>query len=842
TFTVTLSNPQNLSGGAAPALGPPTSATVTIQDNDATGPQDVSGAITVSGAPKANARVTLFTADLAYFREVRSDALGSYAITTVPAGSYRLGVAARGFQYQEIGVTTGGASAAQNFALAAETHPGVWTLNGSIAPELLEGTGSGTLLPTGEVLFCHDTLDPVCIDPVTGVKWFPPTSVTPQGCHIMTLLTRGDAYYGGGSVSGNPQDTVTQVSEYYRRTTNAWTQLANMNLGRWYPGLVRLPDERLLLLGGEVPPNGYNRTNTCEIYNPATNTYTNTGSFNLPSEIPPALLLKNGTVFKTWRYPEFYSITAGTWSAAPNMLQARIGAPTGDHCDHEIVYLPDGRVMAIGIAPAAGVTNPNMVEFFNPATNAWSLGPNVRYQRMRPETVLLPDGRVFAWGGEYTGPAGAGPVLKNAGQVPNCTNTADLFDPATNSWRPVADAKRWVHYHNVQLLLPDGRVMNTGGAGAGSIFGGDSSVEYFSPPYLFRGVRPKIDAVSTTDLVPGGSVTLQVSRTAAVTEVVLLGTRAYSHWVDAGTQRYLSLPFTQNGAQVAATLPGDNVEALAGWYLLMVMVDDIPSEARIVRVTPSAAAPIPSLPTVTIAAAGTPSEAGATGTFTFTRTGGTTAPLAVRLVYGGSAETGEDYAPLAETFTIPAGSATAVLTLMPVNDTLGEGAETVDATLDPHVHYTVGATSIATLAIADKPFDNWRFTKFGADANNPAISGPLADRDGDGIVTLIEFGLDLDPLTPSTSGLPVPGTSNGQLTIALTRNPAATDLRFTVQVSPDLITWTDGSTYAAAGNTPNTAATTDITPNDSPAGYTLVVDNAPASATPRFIRVQIAPL
>jgi len=145
----------------------------------------------------------------------------------------------------------------------------------------------------------------VAIDPATGVKWFPPTSVTPQGCHIMTLLTRGDAYYGGGSMSGNPQDTVTQVSEYYRRTTNTWTQLANMNLGRWYPGLVRLPDERLLLIGGEIPPNGYNRTNTCEIYNPATNTYANTGSFNLPTEIPPALLLKNGTVFKTWRYPEF---------------------------------------------------------------------------------------------------------------------------------------------------------------------------------------------------------------------------------------------------------------------------------------------------------------------------------------------------------------------------------------------------------------------------------------------------------------------------------------------------------------------------------------------------------
>jgi hypothetical protein len=557
---------------------------------------------------------------------------------------------------------------------------------------------------------------------------------------------------------------------------------------------------------------------------------------------------------------------------------------------------------------------------------------------------------------EYTGTSGAGPVLKTVGLVPNCTNTADLFDSATNSWRAVADANRWVHYHNVQMLLPDGRVMNTGGAGTGGSFGTDSSVEYFSPPYLFRGVRPKIDSVSTTNLVPGGGVTLQVSRTSAVTQVVLLGTRASTHWVDAGVQRYLSLPFTQAGAQVTATLPNDAVDALAGWYFLTVLVDDIPSEARIVRVTPTAPAAIASLPTVTIAATGTPTEAGATGTFTLTRTGVTTAPLAVRLVFAGSAKAGADYAALAETASFAAGSATATLTVSPVNDTLGEGAETVQVTLDPRVHYAVGAPSSATLTITDNdpsapgalqfapaiytanetggavtftvtrtggtsgvvgvsyapsggsaqagadysgatgtltwpagddapksfdvvlvsdalaegsetlaltlstatgsatlgaaatatatildpPFDDWRFAQFGAEANNPAVGGALADFDRDGVVHLVEFALALSPLTPSVAGLPIAGRSNGQQTIAFTRNPAATDLVFIVQVSADLATWTDGSTYSAAANFQNTAATTDITPGGSPPGYTVVRDNAPAGSTPRFMRLEIA--
>ena len=386
------------------------------------------------------------------------------------------------------------------------------------------------------------------------------------------------------------------------------------------------------------------------------------------------------------------------------------------------------------------------------------------------------------------------------------------------------------------------------------------------------------------------------------------------------------------------------------------MVDDIPSEARMVRVTPGPPAAIPSLPTVTIAAAGTPSEAGAVGSFTLTRTGTTTAPLAVRMIYGGSAKVGADYAALAETVSIPVGSTTATLTVSPVNDTLGEGAENVQATLDPRVHYAVGAIPNALLNIADNdptapgmlqfaptaytanesggivtftvtrtggttgavgvsvaasggtaqagadysgasttlawltggatpksfdvalvndglaegsetlilalgspsggatlgaattaiatildpPLDDWRFARFGSDANDPAVGGILADPDPDGIENLIEFGLNLDPLTASNTGLPVAGSSGGQLTLAFTRNPAATDLRFTVQVSSDLLTWTNGSSYSAAASFPNTEATSDITPNGSPPDYILLRDNAPVGSTPRFIRLQVA--
>jgi len=46
----------------------------------------------------------------------------------------------------------------------------------------------------------------------------------------------------------------------------------------------------------------------------------------------------------------------------------------------------------------------------------------------------------------------------------------------------------------------------------------------------------------------------------------------------------------QNGANIQAAIPSDPVKALAGYYILFAMVDDIPSIGKIVRITPAPAA------------------------------------------------------------------------------------------------------------------------------------------------------------------------------------------------------------------------------------------------------------
>lgn len=658
-----------------------------------------------SSNPIAGARVTLFTPGLQFFREVRTTTNGAFAFSAIALANYRLGVAALGYEYQETNASVTGLVASVNFILRVETNGGRWTIVGNTEPELLDGSGSGSLLPTGDVFFCHNTEEPIIFDPVSAVKWYPPDSGSAQGCHMVTVNTDGGLLFAGGSMGGNPLDPVVKTVKTYWRGTNAWVRNADMKVARWYAGMVRLPDERLLVMGGELDNPSYGRTNGCEIYNPRSNSWTITGSFDLPTEIPPAVLLYTGEVLKTWRYPELYSISNGTWRPAANMIQPRLGASGGDHADHEIVHLPDGRVMAVGIAPLFTNADPRFVEFYNPTNNTWTLGPNPRALRNRPEALMLPDGRVLSFGGQYSGTNPPPVPLANAGTIPNCTKVADLYDPANNAWRALADMNRFIHYHNVTVLVPDGRVIATGGAGLTSnrsFAGDDSSIEAFEPPYLFRGVRPRIDWLSTTDLVLGSNFTLRVSLTEAVNRLVLISARATTHWVDGGPQRYLSLDFTQTGSLIEATVPRDPVRALAGYYILIAMVDDIPSVGRIVRITPIAT-PRPTVPTISVATLdATASEPGAnSGAFQVTRSGTTNAPLTVAYALGGSAVNGSDYNTLSNYVVIPAGSFNANITLTPQDDAFVEGTETASLSLFDTAGYNAGLATNALVTLAD---------------------------------------------------------------------------------------------------------------------------------------------
>ncbi len=95
-----------------------------------------------------------------------------------------------------------------------------------------------------------------------------------------------------------------------------------------------------------------------------------------------------------------------------------------------------------------------------------------------------------------------------------------------------------------------------------------------------------------------------------------------------------------------------------------------------------------------------PSEAGATGRFYFSRAG-TSGDLVVNYAVSGTATSGSDYTGLTETVTIPDTLGGVDVTITPINDVIPEGTETVTVTVLPGTGYGVELPNTATLYIAD---------------------------------------------------------------------------------------------------------------------------------------------
>lgn len=542
---------------------------------DAPGTGSIRGVVT--SAPEGSAiplaRVTLLDAAGSYLGEARTTATGEYAFFALAPGAYRVGASALRRAYVEQPVTVPASEVRADIALGVETHAGRWSVIGDTEPERPSGTPSLTLLPDGRVMMCHNTLDPVIFDPRTGEKTFPGASSSSQGCHMSSLLSDGRVIFIGGQARDEPAaftEAVATVKVFDPASSN-WDLLPDMNEQRWYPTVIRLADERLLACGGGQRPDA-TRTAACEIFDPDTRDWTVTGSLDQPTEYSPSALLYTGEVLTTWSPPQLFDVGSGTWRLTGDFVFPSRGYP--DHSDHTLVLLPDGDALAVGVRSASAA----MVERYDPASGTWAVGASPSNRRMRPEVVMLPDGRVLAAGGQRQ--SGSAPT-NEWGYVA----ATDLYDPEIDAWREVAPMAMAREYHAMTLVIPDGRVITTSGTGnQASGAAPEASVEAFEPPYLFRGPRPRIESTSSTDLARGETFTVGFSQTAAPTGAVLLGTSAVTHWMDGGVPRLLRLSFTQESSEIRATIPSDPARAPLGYYMLFLMVDDIPSEGVIVRI------------------------------------------------------------------------------------------------------------------------------------------------------------------------------------------------------------------------------------------------------------------
>jgi acetyl esterase/lipase len=112
-----------------------------------------------------------------------------------------------------------------------------------------------------------------------------------------------------------------------------------------------------------------------------------------------------------------------------------------------------------------------------------------------------------------------------------------------------------------------------------------------------------------------------------------------------------------------------------------------------------------SLPSVSMSSSDTQAAESATvanpASVTLTRTGDTSASLSTQILLSGTASNGIDYADVAASLSIPAGQASATLTINPIDDALVEGAESLAVRLSPSPNYISGTPISIGVVIND---------------------------------------------------------------------------------------------------------------------------------------------
>jgi hypothetical protein len=434
------------------------------------------------------------------------------------------------------------------------------------------------LLPTGKVLFWTRQQDEFgdalgyawtyVFDPATNsFLAYPFNSTTNLFCSGHSFLPDGRLLVTGGHQG---QDGVGEPhTNIFDFNTNSWSRAQDMNAGRWYPTNCALGNGETVVVSGNI--NGSQGNNTLPQVFQSDNTWRSLYGAQQGLQLYPWMLLApNGRVFNAG--PDQFTRYLATSGSG-----AWYGGPTSNFGYRDYgssVMYDDGKVLITG-----GGTPTNTTEVINISreTPAWRYVGSMTYARRQMNATLLPDGQVLAIGG-----TSGGGFTNAIGSV----FAAEMWNPSSEAWTTLASMSERRLYHSTAILLPDGRVL-IGGGGYPASSNGDSNhttIEYYSPPYLFKGARPSITSAPSS--VGGGQqFFVGTPDGAGISKVTLVRLSSVTHAFNQN-QRINILSFRQTSGGLNVTAPGSGTLCPPGHYMLfLVNSNGVPSVASIIQIT-----------------------------------------------------------------------------------------------------------------------------------------------------------------------------------------------------------------------------------------------------------------
>ena len=243
------------------------------------------------------------------------------------------------------------------------------------------------------------------------------------------------------------------------------------------------------------------------------------------------------------------------------------------------MYLP-GKFLKLGtsanpdLATRQSASTAYVLDMTQPSPS-WRPVPSMHFARTYASTTLLPDGTVLVTGGGTT---------TGATDTAHAVLAAELWSPITQNWTTLASMTAPRLYHSEALLLPDGRVLVTGGGRFDTVTEPTDqySAEFYMPPYLFKGPRPSISS-APSQLVYGQNFTVQTPDASRIANVSLVRYGSATHAINM-SQRYLPLSFSVAGNSLTVTAPANANLAPAGNYMLFIVdTNGVPSIAATVH-------------------------------------------------------------------------------------------------------------------------------------------------------------------------------------------------------------------------------------------------------------------